>query len=127
MTFRIITIAGLVLGAIGIAILWASGQAFPFYPPPGIIILLVGAVVVSVAKWRWVPLLGVALGLFVVIGALVSPNGIPNLFGRSGPAIAVGQGVQGIGVLVAVIAGVVATRANYRGPAPRVTTDSNRT
>jgi hypothetical protein len=37
-----VTISGLVIGAVGIADLWASGVRFPIYPPPGIIILLAG-------------------------------------------------------------------------------------
>src|SRR6266496_3111049 len=37
---RVVTVVGLVVGALGIAILWASGVKFPIYPPPGIVILL---------------------------------------------------------------------------------------
>ena len=50
---RILTIAGLTAGAVGIAILWAAGVEFPFYPPPGILILGFGAVFVTLAPWRW--------------------------------------------------------------------------
>ena len=32
---RAVTIAGLVVGAVGIAILLAAGVEFPIYPPPG--------------------------------------------------------------------------------------------
>jgi hypothetical protein len=32
---RAVTVVGLVVGAVGIAILWASGVEFPIYPPPG--------------------------------------------------------------------------------------------
>ena len=42
------TMAGLVIRALGISILWGSGVEFPIYPPPGIIrlagTLLVGLV-----------------------------------------------------------------------------------
>ncbi|MCI0635111.1 MAG: hypothetical protein L0206_14555 [Actinobacteria bacterium] len=41
---RVLTVSGLVVGAVGIAVLWASGIEFPIYPPPGILILLAGAV-----------------------------------------------------------------------------------
>jgi hypothetical protein len=111
---RVITIAGLVVGALGIAILWASGVEFPIYPPPGIIILLAGALFVGLAPWRWVPGVGALLGLFVMVGFLISPTGLPNLFGRAGTSIAIGQGIQVIGVLTALIAGVIATWANYQ-------------
>src|SRR6266516_5110693 len=46
---RAATVAGLVAGALGIGILWASGVEFPFYPPPGMIILVAGALFVGLA------------------------------------------------------------------------------
>jgi hypothetical protein len=111
---RAVTVLGLVVGAIGIAILWASGVEFPIYPPPGIVILLAGAVFVGLARWRWTPGVGAFLGLFVLVGFLISPTGVSNLSGEAGTSVAIGQGIQVVGVLTALIAGVVATRANYR-------------
>jgi hypothetical protein len=111
---RALTVAGLVVGALGIAILWAAGVEFPFYPPPGIVILLAGALFVGLAPWRWAPGVGAFLGLFVFIGFLISPLGIPHILGQHGTAKQIGQAVQVIGVLTALIAGVTATRANYR-------------
>jgi hypothetical protein len=114
MNAKSVTILGLVVGAVGIGILWAAGQEFPIYPPPGIIILLAGALVVALTKFRWAPAVGAALGLFVTVGTLVSPDGLDNLAGKSGAGIAIGQALQAIGVLTALVAGVLATRANYR-------------
>ncbi|MQA79533.1 MAG: hypothetical protein GEV10_13830 [Streptosporangiales bacterium] len=111
---RVTTIAGLVVGAIGIAILWASGVEFPFAVPPGLVILVAGAIFVAVAPWRWVPAVGAFLGLFVVVGFLISPTGVPNLLGEAGTSVAVGQGVQVIGVATALVAGLLATKAHYR-------------
>jgi|Tabmets5t2r1_1033131.scaffolds.fasta_scaffold07667_4 hypothetical protein len=111
---RAVTVLGLVVGAVGIAILWASGVEFPIYPPPGIVILLAGAVFVGLAPWRWAPGVGAFLGLFVLVGFLISPTGLSNLSGEAGTSVAIGQGIQVVGVLTALIAGVVATRANYR-------------
>lgn len=113
---RLVTIAGLVIGAIGIAILWLSGVAFPFYPPPGIIILLVGALLVGLAPWRWIPIIGTLLGLFVFVGFLISPSGRSNLLGQAGISVAIGQGIQVLGVLTAIIAGSLATWRNYQQP-----------
>jgi hypothetical protein len=48
------------------------------------------------------------------VGTLISPDGLPNLTGESGTAIAAGQAIQGIGVVTALVAGVIATRASYR-------------
>lgn len=111
---RVSTVGGLVLGALSIAILWAAGVEFPFYPPPGIVILLAGGLFVGVVPWQWAPGVGALLGLFVLVGFLISPTGLSNLFGEAGRSVAIGQGVQVIGVLTAMIAGVIATRANYR-------------
>jgi len=47
-----VTVAGLVVGAAGIAILWAAGVEFPVAIPPGLVILLVGALFVALAPWR---------------------------------------------------------------------------
>jgi hypothetical protein len=109
-----VTVAGLVVGALGIALLWASGVEFPVYPPPGILILLAGALFVGLAHWRWVPGVGAFLGLFVLVGFFLSPLGIPHMFGAYGTARQIGQAIQVIGVVTALIAGVIATQANYR-------------
>jgi hypothetical protein len=110
---RAATVVGLVVGALGIGILWASGVEFPIYPPPGIVILLAGALFVGLAPWPWAPGVGAFLGLFVTVGLLAS-GGPPNLFGRDGTSVAIGTWIQMVGVLTALVAGVIATRANYR-------------
>lgn len=110
---RAATVVGLVVGAAGIAVLWASGVEFPIYPPPGIPILLAGAIFVALATWPWAPGVGAFLGLFVTVGFVVS-GGPPNLVGRDGTIVAIGTWIQMTGVLTALIAGVIATRTNYR-------------
>jgi hypothetical protein len=110
---RMATVAGLVVGAAGIGLLWAGGVEFPVAIPPGIVILLAGAVFVALARWRWAPAVGVVLGAFITVGFLISPNGIDNITGQEGAVVAVGQAVQQIGVIGAVIAGVLALRAAY--------------
>jgi len=111
---RSITVAGLVVGATGIAVLWASGVEFPVAVPPGIVILLAGAVFVALARWRWAPAVGSFLGLFVTVGFAISPTGWDNLTGQHGASVAAGQAIQLAGVLTAVVAGIAATRAGYR-------------
>jgi hypothetical protein len=81
---RAVTVLGLLVGALGIAILWASGVEFPIYPPAGIVILLAGAAFVALAPWRWAAGVGAFLGLFVLVGFLIGPTGLPNLFGEEG-------------------------------------------
>jgi hypothetical protein len=115
---RGLTITGLLAGAVGIAILWASGVEFPVYPPPGLLILAAGAVFVALAKWSWAPAVGVALGLFVVGGFILSSvssgEGTGNLVGDAGVGGSVGTVIQLAGVLTAVVAGMIATRHEYR-------------
>jgi hypothetical protein len=111
---RAYTIGGLVVGAAGIAVLWAAGVEFPGAVPPGIVILLVGALFVGLTPWRWSPAVGAVLGLFVAVGFAISPTGWDNLVGRAGATVAVGQAIQLIGVLTALVAGLIATRNGYR-------------
>ena len=106
----LVAVLGLLVGAAGIAILWAAGQPFPVLPPPGIIILVVGAVLVVAIQWRWMPLLAVALGVFILVGFVASGTGFDNLAGDHGVGRALGQAVEVIGVMVAVVGGVYAVR-----------------
>lgn len=115
-TARTCTIAGLVVGAAGIGVLWATGVEFPVAVPPGIIILLAGALFVAFAPWRWSPAVGALLGLFVAVGFAISPTGVDNLLGRHGADVATGQAIQLVGVLTAVVAGVLALTAARRTP-----------
>jgi hypothetical protein len=113
-----LTMSGLVIGAAGIAILWAAGIEFPVAVPPGLVILLSGALIVALVRKRWAPGIGAFLGLFVIVGFLISPEGLGNLFGQRGAAVAFGQGIQLIGVLLAFAMGSLATWRAYR-PTPR--------
>ena len=110
---RAATVAGLVVGALGIAILWAAGVEFPIYPPPGLVILLAGAIFVGLASWPWAPAVGAFMGLFVTVGFVISGSP-PNLFGRDGTSVLIGTWIQMVGVVTALVAGVIATRINYR-------------
>lgn len=108
--------AGLVIGAVGIAILWASGVEFPFYPPPGVIILGCGAIFLGVAGTRWWgPAAAEFLAVFVLAGFMISGivngDGFDNLILNNGTGPFLGQAIQLIGVLTALVAGHGATRA----------------
>ncbi|PSK93660.1 hypothetical protein CLV63_11667 [Murinocardiopsis flavida] len=131
---RWVTSGGLVLCALGIATLWLSGTAeFPVALPPGaenttsssrseIAFLTIGALFVALARWRWVPVVGVLLGAVFAVGFFASPSGFGNLTGAAGATAAIGQAVQLAGELTALVAGVLAVRAGYTArrvsPAP---------
>ena len=69
---RTVLVSGLLVGAWGIAILWAAGVDFPIAVPPGLVILVVGAAVVLGFQSRWADAVGGFLGLFVVVGFVLS-------------------------------------------------------
>jgi hypothetical protein len=106
-------VTGLLLGAAGIAVLWAGGVDFPVAVPPGMVILLVGAAVVALVRRPWSAWLAAGLGIFVLVGFLLSGvngEGFDHLLGRDGVVVALGQGVQLGGVLLAAVSGVVLAR-----------------
>ena len=110
MRSRRVLIAGLLIGAAGIAILWAAGVEFPIAVPPGLVILLVGAGLVAGVRRRWADGVGGLLGLFVTVGFVLSGingDGFDNLLGRNGEAVALGQIVQLVGVLTATVSGTL--------------------
>ena len=110
MRSRTVLVAGLLVGAVGIAILWAAGVRFPVAVPPGMVILLVGAAVVAGFRKRWADAVGAVLGLFVVAGFLLSGvngEGFENLLGGHGAMVALGQVVQLVGVVTAAVSGAL--------------------
>lgn len=114
--WRTATALGLAVGAAGIGILWSSGRIdFPFYPPPGFLILVAGTLCVALLRAAWTPVIGSVLGVFMVIGFLAS-DGMDNLAGAAGATVAIGSAVQLTGMLVALVTGAVALRTETRRP-----------
>ncbi|MBC9735257.1 hypothetical protein [Nocardioides marmotae] len=110
MRSRAILVGGLLVGAVGIAILWAAGVDFPVAIPPGLVILLTGAAVVAGVRRRWSDGVGALLGLFVIVGFVLSginADGFDNLLGENGAAVAIGQVVQLVGVVTAAVSGAL--------------------
>lgn len=120
---EITAVTGLLTSAAGIGVLWAAGIEFPFYPPPGMLIMAVGALAFTLmrSRLRWAALVPALLGLSGVVGfvmeAVVGGGiGLENLTGEAGAAAVFGQGLQQLGVIIAGVAGVVA----LKGRASRV-------
>jgi hypothetical protein len=109
-----LTVAGLVAAAAGIVIQIASGAEYPTVPP-GLIILLVAAGLVALgARWRWTPLVGVVVALFLLVGGALAPQARDQLGDPGAVGVFVGTVIQLLALVVALIAGVAATRQSYR-------------
>lgn len=109
---RLVTILGLSAGGVGILVLFSAGVEFPFtlLLPPGVWVLLGIICVVALVPRRWAAVLGAFGGLFVTVGFVVSGS-VPHLWGSDGSAVMVGSWIQLLGVVTALVAGAVATRA----------------
>lgn len=105
-------VGGLVVAAVGLVIQVISGV--PGFPtiPPGPIILGVAAAFVALAPWRWAPIVGLAAAVFLLVGAVLSAA-VPGIVARLGNLVEYGQfagtALQMLGLLIALVAGVVAT------------------
>jgi len=64
-----LTVAALLVAAVGIVIQIVSGVGIPPIPP-GLVILLTMAGLVAFGPWRSTPVVGAAVGLFLLIGFL---------------------------------------------------------
>lgn len=107
-----LTVAALLIAAVGIVIQIVSGVDFPTIPP-GLVILLTAAGLVAFGPWRWVPVVGAVLGVWLIVGLSLSGEAgrllDPSWFGGF-----VGLWIQLLAVIVAVVAGIAATIQNYR-------------
>lgn len=117
-----LNVAGMVAAAAGIIIQITSGS--DLYPtiPPGPIILIAGAALVALGPWRWTPVVGVVVPLFLIVGAVIaavnSGEFVDQLTdpGQVGIGIFAGDVIQLLGVIAALVAGIVALRQSSRAP-----------
>jgi hypothetical protein len=107
-----LTVAALLVAAAGFVIQIVSGIDVPTVPP-GLLILLVAAGLIALLPWRWMPVVGAAVGLFLLIGFFPS-GAVGSLLKPSQLGIFIGAWVQFLAVIVAAFAGIVATIQNYR-------------
>ena len=104
---RAATLAGLVMGAAGIGLLKVAGVAMPMVPP-GVVLLLVAAVLVAALhRRRWPAVTAVLVGL-----AELGPSaaGVGDLAGGD-VLVTVGTVLRVTGALTAVIAGIMLWRS----------------
>ena len=109
-----LTVASLVVAAAGIVIQIASGAEYPTIPP-GLIILLAAAGLVALAtRWRWTTIVGVIVSLFLLVGGVLAPQAREQLSDPTQVGIFIGTLIQLLALVVALVAGVAATRQLYR-------------
>jgi hypothetical protein len=107
-----LTVAALLVAAAGFVIQIVSGVVVPTVPP-GLVILLVAAALVAFAPWRWIPIVGVVVGLFLLVGFFAS-GAVVSLLEPSQLGVFLGAWIQFLAVTVAVVTGIVAVGQNYR-------------
>ncbi len=107
-----LTVAALLVAAAGFVIQIVSGVDVPTVPP-GLVILLVAAGLIAFSPWRWMPVVGAAVGLFLLVGFFAS-GAVGSLLEPSQLGVFVGAWVQFLAVIVAAVAGIAATIQNYR-------------
>jgi uncharacterized membrane protein len=109
-----LTVAGLGVAAAGIVIQIASGANHPTIPP-GLIILLAAAGLVALAtRWRWTTIVAVIVSLFLLVGGVLAPQAREQLSDPTQVGIFIGTLIQLLALVVALVAGVAATRQRYR-------------
>jgi hypothetical protein len=107
-----LTVVALLIAALGFATQIAFGLEVPTIPP-GLIILLVAAALVTFVRQPWVPGVGVAVGAFLLVGFFAS-GALANLLNTAQPGIFAGAWVQFIAVIATILTGIVAVVQNYR-------------
>jgi hypothetical protein len=118
---RKLTVTGLVLAAVGIIVQYFFKVVGLPTIPIGPIILLVAAAMVAFGPWRWTPIVGVIVSLFVLVGFAMASITDWERIPLSNPAEVggfIGAVLQLLGLIMALVAALVATRQNYPAETP---------
>jgi hypothetical protein len=109
-----LSVAGLVVAAAGIVIHIASGAEYPTIPP-GLLVLLAAAGLVALAtRWRWTMIVGVIVSLFLLVGGALARQAREQLGDPGQVGVFIGTVIQLLALVVALVAGMAATRQRYR-------------
>ena len=92
----------------------ASGADYPTIPP-GLLVLLAATGLVALAtRWRWITIVGVIVSLFLLVGGSLAPQARQQLGDPTQVGVFIGTVIQLLALVVALVAGVAATRQLYR-------------
>jgi hypothetical protein len=115
---RVWTIAGLLVGAVGLIVQKVGGMEMPVVPP-GLIFLVVAAGLMLNTKWRWAPIVAVLAGVAELAGFFGS--GAASWLTRSDEFVGMaGTWIRLIGIATAAVAGALAIKAAYSKSAKAV-------
>jgi len=106
-------VTALLVAATGFVIQLVSGVTDTPTIPPGLVAILAAALVVAVGPGRWAPIAGLAAGVFNLV-AFVVVDATDRLVDVSPPAAFVGAWFMITALIVACVAGTVATMRNRR-------------
>lgn len=88
---------------------------FPAIPPGPIILGVAGIVVLVLRRYRWPLVLGLVAAVFVLGGGLIEGSVWGRLADPAQVAVWIGVLMQWLGLVVAVVAGVIAVREAFSG------------
>jgi uncharacterized membrane protein len=110
---RAVTAAALVTAAVGIGVQILSGADYPPVPPGAVILVVAAGVCVLWRRW-WAPVIAAVVALFLLVGAVVTPNVADQLDQPAGSGLFLGTVVQLAGVVAALVGAIVATTQERR-------------
>ncbi|HST05346.1 MAG TPA: hypothetical protein VLQ48_11495 [Chloroflexia bacterium] len=118
----ILTIVGLLVAAAGISTLFLTNSVKVPPVPFGPILLVLISGLIFFGRWRWTPVVGVLMSVFLLVGAIMAGGLLDHLTNLSQTWAFTGTWIEMLGVFTAMIAGALATVKNYR--TPHLTTNS---
>lgn len=107
---RVWTIAGLLVGAVGLVVQKLGGMTMPAVPP-GLVFVLVAAALM-VTRLRWAGIIAILAGGAEIAGFFGSGSAA-HLTSFDELVAAAGSWLRILGVVTAVVAGILAVKAAY--------------
>jgi hypothetical protein len=111
---RATVVAGLLLAAVGIVVQRFAGVEMPAVPP-GVVILVVPAVLITVLRWRWLPILAI-LAAGAELAGLIMVGGLTELFAADNAGVIAGAWMRLLGSVAGLVFGVVMLIMVFRKP-----------
>jgi hypothetical protein len=106
-----LTVVALLIAAVGFVTQMVAGVTDTPTIPPGLVVILIAAGLVAFVPGRWMPLAGVAAGLFNLVASLVV-DAVDRLLDPSPASGFIGAWPMHIGLIAACIFGTIATVRN---------------